>query len=226
MKLRVRFTKWGVVKYIGHLDLLRYFQKAFRRTDTRVVYSKGFSPHMIMSFASPLGVGMEGYSEYFDVEVEEGTDPLTVKEQLNSTMAEGIEVLDVIVLPDSFGNAMASVAASDYELEFYKDNPLSPELLDSFEKADSVLFLKEQKSGAVTINVKDLVYEIRLVSDNVLFAKVDSSSSANLRPSALATALLALKGMNLADYPMHIKRRELYRRNSKGELVTLGDIND
>ena len=45
------------MKFIGHLDTMRFFQKAIRRADIPVAYSEGFSPHMIMSFAAPLGVG-------------------------------------------------------------------------------------------------------------------------------------------------------------------------
>ena len=58
MKLRIKFNKFGAVKFIGHLDVMRFFQKALRRADIDVAYSGGFSPHQIMSFASPLGVGL------------------------------------------------------------------------------------------------------------------------------------------------------------------------
>ena len=54
MKIRVRFRKWGSMKFIGHLDMMRYFQKAVRRADIDICYSEGFSPHQIMSFAAPL----------------------------------------------------------------------------------------------------------------------------------------------------------------------------
>ena len=83
MKVRFKFSKHGVLKYIGHLDLMRYFQKAFRRTDIDVLYSKGFSPHMIMSFAQPLGVGVESDGEYFDVEVSDEEDISAVVSKLN-----------------------------------------------------------------------------------------------------------------------------------------------
>ena len=56
------------MKYIGHLDMMRFFQKAIRRAGIDVAYSEGFSPHMIMSFAYPLGVGMTSSGEYFDLE--------------------------------------------------------------------------------------------------------------------------------------------------------------
>lgn len=51
MKIRIRFRKYGVMKFIGHLDVMRYFQKAMRRAHIDICYSEGFSPHQIMSFA-------------------------------------------------------------------------------------------------------------------------------------------------------------------------------
>jgi len=66
MKVRMRFIKRGPIQYIGHLDLMRYFQKVFRRCGLDVAYSKGFNPHQILSFASPLGVGLTSMGEYLD----------------------------------------------------------------------------------------------------------------------------------------------------------------
>ena len=69
MRLRIKFRKYGPVRFIGHLDVMRFFQKAIRRAGIDVAYSGGFSPHQIMSFASPLGVGLESDGEYLDIEV-------------------------------------------------------------------------------------------------------------------------------------------------------------
>mgnify|MGYP001042815149 CR=1 FL=1 len=76
MKIRIKFAKQGTMKFIGHLDVMRYFQKAMRRADVDIRYSEGFSPHQIMSFAAPLGVGITSDGEYLDIEVvppEEGS---------------------------------------------------------------------------------------------------------------------------------------------------------
>ena len=73
MKIRIKFKKYGTMKFIGHLDVMRYFQKAIRRSDVEICYSGGFSPHQIMSFAAPLGVGITSNGEYVDIEVS-GTD--------------------------------------------------------------------------------------------------------------------------------------------------------
>ncbi len=69
MKIRIKFSKQGNMRFIGHLDIMRYFQKAMRRADVDIRYSEGFSPHQIMSFAAPLGVGLTGSGEYLDIEV-------------------------------------------------------------------------------------------------------------------------------------------------------------
>ena len=66
MKVRIKFTKEGPMKFVGHLDTMRYFQKAIRRAELPIAFSGGYSPHMIMSFAAPLGVGVTSTGEYFD----------------------------------------------------------------------------------------------------------------------------------------------------------------
>lgn len=224
MKVRFKFSKHGVLKYIGHLDLMRYFQKAFRRTDIEVLYSKGFSPHMIMSFAQPLGVGVESDGEYFDVEIADEEDISTMVAKLNEQMAEGVVILDVVKLPEKFTNAMASVAAADYELNFYKESPLSAALLDKYKAADAVTFVKTTKTGEHIINVKEFVFDIALKDDATLFVKVDASSAGNLKPANLLEALLKLEDKSVADYPFHILRKDTYMRDASGNLVPLNKV--
>ena len=119
MKIRVKFRKYGVMRFIGHLDVMRYFQKAIRRADIDICYSEGFSPHMIMSFASPLGVGLTSDGEYFDIEIGQEFSEASAVERLNRVMAEGMEVLSFRRIPDGkAANAMSLVAAADYEVRF------------------------------------------------------------------------------------------------------------
>ena len=122
MKVRIKFAKYGVMKFIGHLDTMRFFQKAIRRAGVDVKYSEGFSPHQIMSFASPLGVGMESYGEYMDIEVVSMPSAEQMKHDLNQVMVEGVEILSVTPLPDQAKNAMASVAAAGYFIQIRKSS--------------------------------------------------------------------------------------------------------
>ena len=118
MKVRIKFSKEGPVKFIGHLDIMRYFQKAIRRADIDIAYSMGFNPHQIMSFASPLSVGHESSGEYFDIELNSMTDTEDIKNRLNEVMTDGIKIIKVAALDEGEGNAMASVAAADYLVRF------------------------------------------------------------------------------------------------------------
>ena len=221
MKVRIKFSKHGVLKYVGHLDFMRYFQKAFRRTDIDVAYSKGFSPHMIMSFAQPLGVGVESDGEYIDVEVSDSENVDLFVEKLNEQMADGVEVLDAIVLPEKAENAMASVAAASYEIEFYKDAPLTEKLIKKFVDSSEVNYVKKTKTGERTINIKDYVFDIRYLSMRCMYICVDASSGGNLKPATLCDALLKLDNKNIEDYPFHITRKDTYKRNENSELVPL-----
>lgn len=221
MKLRIKFSKTGVLKYIGHLDLMRYFQKAFRRTDINVKYSGGFSPHMIMSFAQALGVGVESEGEYFDVEIIDGQDVSLIKDKLNEQMAEGIVVKNVTVLPDNAGNAMASVAAASYEIDFFEGkNPVNPAVIEEFKQKEELYFVKTTKSGEHSINIKDFVFTIDY-SEKGFYFTADASSSGNLKPKFLVETLLALAKENPEDYPFHILRKDLFLRNKDNELVPL-----
>ena len=100
MKARIKFRKYGVMKFIGHLDIMRFFQKVMRRADIPIAFTGGYSPHMIMSFANPLGVGLTSDGEYFDIELTEPIDFDAAVERMNATMVEGIEVVNMVEISD------------------------------------------------------------------------------------------------------------------------------
>ena len=83
MKIRIKFQKQGTVRFIGHLDVMRYFQKVMRRAEVDIRYSEGFSPHQIMSFASPLSVGLISHAEYVDIDVNSSGNSNGMVRRLN-----------------------------------------------------------------------------------------------------------------------------------------------
>lgn len=142
MKIRIKFSKQGAMKFIGHLDILRYFQKAMRRADVDMRYSEGFSPHQIMSFAAPLGVGLTSSGEYMDIEVLSTGSSQEMVDRLNQVMVEGMEVLSYKKLPDNAGNAMSMVAACDYIVRFRdgRENGLGVSETEFFRELDQFLY--------------------------------------------------------------------------------------
>lgn len=101
MKIRIKFQKQGTVRFIGHLDVMRYFQKVMRRAEVDIRYSEGFSPHQIMSFASPLSVGLISHAEYVDIDVNSSGNSTGMVRRLNEVSAEGLEVLSYRELPET-----------------------------------------------------------------------------------------------------------------------------
>lgn len=114
LNVRIKFQKYGSMKFVGHLDIMRYFQKAIRRAGIAIAYSEGYSPHQLMSFAAPLGVGLTSDGEYFDIAVNASSFGEEDRKRLGDAMAEGISILGYQVLPDTIKPSMSLVAAADY----------------------------------------------------------------------------------------------------------------
>mgnify|MGYP000458896590 CR=1 FL=1 len=120
MKARIKFKKYGALRFIGHLDVMRFFQKAIRRAHIPIAYTGGYSPHMIMSFAAPLGVGTTSMGEYFDMDLRKSSYKQKLKIVYNAVMVEGITnaALQRQVEDGKASTAMALVAAADYFVAF------------------------------------------------------------------------------------------------------------
>lgn len=212
MKLRIKFNKIGSVKFIGHLDVMRFFQKALRRADIDVAYSTGFSPHQIMSFAAPLGVGLESNGEYFDVEV---LSPISSKEfmdRVNAVSIPEIQIVDVRLLPEKAGNAMASVAAARYTIRFREGRAFSgnwQEAFETFMMQEQILITKATKRGTAEIDLKPAIYEYNITPDAVTIL-VNASSEGNIKPTLVMDAFAAFIDQALLPNALMITREDTY----------------
>lgn len=231
MKIRIKFKKYGNMKFIGHLDVMRYFQKAVRRADVDIRYSEGFSPHQIMSFAAPLGVGNTSNGEYVDIEVLSTGDSKTMTERLNAQMAEGFEVVSYRQLPDTAGNAMSIVAAADYTMrlrEGYEPGNTKEwlkGLLDFYEQ-DSIMVTKKTKRGQAELNLRPLVYELKIIHEEdkpVLFMKISTGSVSNIKPDLVLDAYYGFLGQERPKFAWMAQREEVYTDLASDEEKERGE---
>lgn len=236
MKIRIKFKKWGCMKFIGHLDMMRFFQKAVRRANIDICYSEGFSPHQIMSFAAPLGVGITSDGEYFDIEVN---STLTSKEALlafNNQMVDGVEVTGYVKLPDNAKTAMSIVEAADYNL-YYKDGYNSPLNVLEWEEMINKHFLsqkefvvvKKTKKSEKEIDLKPLVYDIKVKSKDdrpYFYIKVSTGSVNNIKPEFVLESIY--KKCDLEYNPLSIQthRNDVYAIDSNNNFVSLLDLGE
>ena len=119
MKARIKWSKTGVLKFIGHLDVQRYFHKAMMRAELPVSFSKGMSPHQIMSFAAPLGIGMTSEGEYVDISFDWCYSGQEMLDRMNAVMNEGISVLEFKQIDEKEKNCMAVTAAAAAANNFF-----------------------------------------------------------------------------------------------------------
>lgn len=231
MRIRIKFSKHGVVKFIGHLDFMRYFQKAIRRAGIDVTYSKGFSPHQIMSFASPLGVGHYSNGDYFDLEINSHNGRQDMIDRLNQAMVPGVVVENIVALGEDAGNAMASVAAAGYTLE-WKDGYEIPADLEQkvveFYAQDAIMVTKQTKKSTLELDLKPGIYQMKTQS-NAIYMLVDASSSGNIKPALLLEAFYAFIGEEFDPLAIQITREETYTdigKNGQQKLVPLDAVGE
>lgn len=201
------------MKFIGHLDIMRYFQRAIRRAGIDVSYSEGFSPHMIMSFANPLGVGLTSEAEYFDLVIRSEYSSQELINRLNAVMVEGMRVLNVVQVPEEKASkAMSLVAAADYVVAFRYPETLPADWKDKFAafmEQPSIMITKKTKKGEKEMDIRPLVYDWHFEEDAV-FMQVCSGSSDNLRPELVIEAFGKAYDLSLNEFSLMIHRKEVY----------------
>lgn len=220
MKVRIKFRKYGVMKFIGHLDVMRYFQKALRRADIPVKFTGGYSPHMVMSFANPLGVGLTSDGEYFDIEL---TSPVSSKDavrRLNEVMVDGMEVLSFVEIPDDKKNkGMTLVAGASY-LSSLKSGQLADDWknkLTAFYAQDAIKVIKTTKKSEKEVDIRPMIHELRPEGEGI-YMMVSAGSAENLKPDLVIEAFRSWLGDETLSFAHH--RLETFAA-SEGGFVPL-----
>lgn len=227
MKARIKFAKTGAMKFIGHLDIMRYFQKAIRRADIDIAYSEGFSPHMIMSFAAPLGVGIESYGEYFDMELKSADSSEEMKARLNKAMVEGMEIVSIVQVPGGKASkAMSLVAAADYTMKFREGYVPCEDWktrFTSFMEQEQINVIKKTKKSEQEMDIRPHIYKYQLQEDDSVMLQVAAGSAMNLKPELVMEAFYGYLGMEWDMLAVCTTRLEVYA-DVDGTLVSLESL--
>ena len=216
MKVRIKFSKQGALKFIGHLDVMRYFQKLNRRAGLDLTYTKGFSPHQEMSFAAPLGLGLTSDGEYSDMEFESlpGSSEDLVR-IMNSVSVPELQVLDAVLLPDDAKNAMSVLAGADYVLSFREGyEPEDPEAffaaLFDYLSQETIPVTKKTKNGTQDVDLKKQIHRYRREEGNRLFFQVDAGSRSNLKPEFIMECFMKSLAKEYDPMTFMVNRTEMY----------------
>ena len=231
MKARIKFRKYGCMKFIGHLDIMRFFQKVMRRADIPIAFTGGFSPHMIMSFANPLGVGVTSDGEYFDIELTEDIDMKLAVERMNQVVVEGIEIVNMVpISDDKKQTGMSIVAAADY-LSSLKSGIFPEdwkEKAGQFMNQPTISILKKTKKSEKEVDIKPMIYKFE-VRDESVYMQVATGSVENLKPELVMQALGSFLGVDLETVCFAHHRLDVYANigtEEKKEFVSLDQVKE
>ena len=200
------------MKFIGHLDVMRFFQKVMRRADIPIAFTGGFSPHMIMSFANPLGVGVTSDGEYFDIELSEAIDMKAAVERMNQVVVEGIEIVNMVeISDDKKQTGMSIVAAADY-ISSLKKGEFPDGWIDKakgFMEQPEILIVKKTKKSEKEVDIKPMIYKFE-VRDQGVYMQVATGSVENLKPELVMQALCSYLGVEAESVAFAHHRLDVY----------------
>ena len=223
MKARIKFRKNGVMKFIGHLDIMRYFQKAIRRAEIPIAFTSGYSPHMIMSFANPLGVGLTSDGEYFDIELTESIASKEAVRRLNEQMVDGMEIVSFVQIPDDKkSKGMSIVAGADY-LSSVKNGSLPEDLaekLEAFYAQNEIYVVKKTKKSEKEVDIRPMIYKLEC-RDGKIYMRVAAGSVQNLKPELVTEAFVRYLGMDAEEVTFTHHRLETFAKseNTEGQMI-------
>ena len=250
IKARMKFNKSGSMKFIGHLDVMRYFQKAIRRSDIDVAYSQGYSPHQLLSFASPLGVGHTSDGEYLDIQLNSvKTSEETIK-SLNEVMTEEMQVTSFRILPEDSKTSMSLLAAADYLVSVkdgYQTIPDFNEKFQAFVNQEQIKIIKKTKKSEKEVDLKPFIYAYgfnrkefeekiqRSLGDTVaseykngikVYLQLTCGSVNNIKPELVLEAFCNANNWEYNEFAYQIHRIELYTDTNakKGEINPNGSL--
>jgi radical SAM-linked protein len=176
------YKKEGRAKYISHLDMVRMFNRVFRRGGIPISYSEGFNPHPKISFILPLPVFYESECEVLLFSLTQKLPCDEIKDKFNAVMPDGLSVLSV-----SEGKIKSKDLDSALYFAFSEHLPTEEEI-SRFLDRDTIVIPKKTKSGINDTDIKSDIRSIRL-SDGKIEMRLSAGSSANLKPDVVINAM-------------------------------------
>ena len=211
------------MKFIGHLDIMRYFQKAIRRAEIPIAFTSGYSPHMIMSFANPLGVGLTSDGEYFDIELTESIASKEAVRRLNEQMVDGMEIVSFVQIPDDKkSKGMSIVAGADY-LSSVKNSSLPEDLaekLEAFYAQNEICVVKKTKKSEKEVDIRPMIYKLEC-RDGKIYMRVAAGSVQNLKPELVTEAFVRYLGIDAEEVTFTHHRLETFAESegTEGKMI-------
>lgn len=224
----IQHTKADSIKFVGHLDLQTTIHRNINRARLDVAFSKGFNPHMLMSSAQPLSVGVSSDAEYIMLELTTEKSEQEILDDLNRTAPPGIRYIQVYEVGEKTHPPMSLLDAVDSEIRIPSTREFSEAVRNIFESGEPMPVLTKNKKGVETArDLRPFILPGAEISWENGFTLLKLTTYAGSRRHVNLDHLLKFlrenaEGMDETRFT-HIRRLEMYTERN-GQLVALGDI--
>ena len=199
---RLRYQKSGYARYVSHLDTIRLFDRACRRADLPVAYSKGFNPRPRLSFAPPLALGYTSRAEYVDITFTAEPEPgLNVK--LNRFLPEGLKIIEIKPIKQNLPSLSASITAAEFVIDL-GDTAIETSTIRTFLDQTEIEIQREVKGIHRRINVRPFIDFIKK-RKNRLFIRTKLIEGKTCRIGEILSRLIPENGKHIKSFPVHRK---------------------
>ncbi len=207
--LRIKFSRYDELKFLSHLDLMRLWERAFRRAGLPIVYSEGFTPHPKISLAIPLQVGVTSEAELMDVWLHDGPSPETFAQETGRKLPKGINIEEVKPLTEEPASLQSQVVAAEYTLEVESDKTIDrvQHMLRSLLGKKTIPWSHTQKEGVRQYDLRRLIFNLWLLSYHDQISKFGM----NLRADSTGTGRpeQVIKALGFTNFPLSLHRTHI-----------------
>ncbi|MCK6538698.1 MAG: TIGR03936 family radical SAM-associated protein [Anaerolineales bacterium] len=183
MQIRITFTKQGALRYTGHLDLHKLWERAARRAGLPLAYSRGFHPQPKMNMAAALPLGFSSRCEVMDMKLESEVPLEGLRERLNETLPSGVQVLKVEQVDEGAPALQTQVVSAEYEVTL-ADPSTSPRVdgsdlkrrIDSVMESESIPRTRRGKS----YDLRPLILDLKVMESGGLPSSQEQSPAAQI----------------------------------------------
>ena len=187
MRIRITFIKQGALRYTGHLDLHKLWERAARRAELPLAYSQGFHPQPKMNMAAALPLGFSSRCEVMDMKLEQDIPLDDLPTRLNETLPSGLQVVAVEQVDERAPALQTQVASAEYEVTLTETFERS-ELEQRIDSAMELKTIPRERRGKM-YDLRPLIEELKLLSDDKIFMQLAAREGATGRPEEVLDVL-------------------------------------
>ncbi len=222
MRAMIRFAKRPRLRFISHLDLQRFFQRAVNRTGLPIAWSQGFNPHPVMSFGSALALGWTSDYEIIDIKLSAPMGRKRTEDAIRAALPEDLPVLEVRMVDDRHPAPMALVKMADYRVTLEGEGAGAVlAQISAFMARENVPAVKKTKSGEKEINARPMVISMEPFESG-FNARLMLTERESIKPDLLISLLSDMAGVEPPEAAIH--RLLLLGEDGEGNLKPLMEL--